>query len=276
MTKFTTVVVLIIVFILFITPVYPQQSDHPISSGSYLNQSPPGMIPEIFAPGIISTGKEHSAAMFSPDGSEIWFGRMFPNKIYYMQRIDDIWSEPQVAPFCNDFNYLYPVLTSDGTRIFFTSDRPIEQKEEPLSRGNGDIWVVEKGSNGWSGPKHLNENINFSSQNSCGSIATNGNIYFTARTESQSADIFCSQIVNSEYILPENLTQINSSSPDHCPYIAPDESYLIFSSFRGGQGRSDLFICFHNLNGTWTNPLNMGPVMNSMYKDEYPLLKENN
>ena len=48
-------------------------SDFPVLKGPYLGQKPPGMTPEVFAPGIISTEhKEHSTLAFSPDGTEIF------------------------------------------------------------------------------------------------------------------------------------------------------------------------------------------------------------
>jgi hypothetical protein len=44
-------------------------------TGPYLGQEPPGSIPKLFAPGIISTDAdfEHSAAVFSPDGNEVFW-----------------------------------------------------------------------------------------------------------------------------------------------------------------------------------------------------------
>lgn len=238
--------------------------------GAYLGQKPPGDIPVLFAPGIVSTGKEHSAAMFTPDSNEVWFGRMFPAKIYYMKRVDDRWSEPRVAPFCDSFNYLYPILTGDGAQVFFSTDRPVDQNGERYPRGDVDIWMVRRKSGGWSEPVRLDDNVNLGRRNSCGSVAANGNLYFTARKNDASTDIYRSQLLGSGYAPGEPLTDIDSPAPDHCPFVAPDESYLIFSSFRGGLGKSDLFISFRDQDGTWSEPINMGPKINSPYKDEYP------
>lgn len=239
-------------------------------TGPYLGQPTPGDSPKLFAPGIISIGKEHSAAMFIPDGSEIWFGRMFPAKVYYIKRIGDRWGEPQIAPFCDTFNYLYPVLTRDGKQVFFSSNRPPEPHESRLQRGGVGIWKVERTSDGWTEPKRLNSNVNSGRSSSCGSVAANGSLYFTRRDVDRSTDMFCSRLVGGTYDAPEKLTEINSSTPDHSPFVAPDESYLIFSSFRGGYGRSDLFISFREDDGTWSEPRNMGSTINSAYKDEYP------
>jgi hypothetical protein len=36
--------------------------------GDYFGQKPPGMTPEIFAPGIVSTEKKELNSVFTPDG----------------------------------------------------------------------------------------------------------------------------------------------------------------------------------------------------------------
>ena len=49
-----------------------QENDFPVLQGPYLGQNPPGVYPELFAPGIVSVEEnfEHSAAVFSPDGKD--------------------------------------------------------------------------------------------------------------------------------------------------------------------------------------------------------------
>ncbi|MBE0655504.1 MAG: hypothetical protein IH594_17005, partial [Bacteroidales bacterium] len=52
-----------------------QQSDFSKLRGPYLGQNPPGLTPEIFAPGIISTEQFEFGGTFSPDGTEFFFTR---------------------------------------------------------------------------------------------------------------------------------------------------------------------------------------------------------
>ena len=49
--------------------------EFPALQGPYLGQKPPGMTPEIFAPGIVSTAEFEFAGTFSPDGKEYFFTR---------------------------------------------------------------------------------------------------------------------------------------------------------------------------------------------------------
>jgi hypothetical protein len=52
------------------------------------------------------------------------------------------------------------------------------------------------------------------------------------------------------------------------PYVAPDGSYLLYSSFKpGGYGEDDIYITYRKVNGTWTTPANLGDKINSKYSD---------
>jgi hypothetical protein len=54
------------------------------------------------------------------------------------------------------------------------------------------------------------------------------------------------------------------------PFIAPDESYLIWDSEReGGYGDSDLYISFRQKDGSWGPAINMGNKVNSDKWDAY-------
>lgn len=243
-------------------------------TGPYLGEALPGELPTLFAPHLVSTGREHSSAMFTPDGNELWFGRIFPAEIVYMKKVNSVWTSPQLAPFSGKGFDLYPYLAPDGQKIFFTSARPLPNGEKPLGRGRGHIWFVEKTSAGWGKPRHLGSNINFGRLQGSPAVSALGTLFFCSRdpnNPTQSTELYFSRWENGAYTAPKNMGPvINSSAPDHSPYIAPDESYIIFSSFRGGYGRSDLFISFNKPDKGWTAPQNLGKTINSAAKDEYP------
>jgi len=70
--------------------------------------------------------------------------------------------------------------------------------------------------------------------------------------------------VNGKYEEPKLLPKkINSGKSFH-PFIAPDESYLLFDGEReDGYGDSDIYISFRQQNGTWGNPINLGDKINT-------------
>ncbi len=66
---------------------------------------------------------------------------------------------------------------------------------------------------------------------------------------------------------------MNTEFSEHDPFVAPDESYLIFTSTRpGGFGREDLYIGYKKVDGSWTEPKNMGKTINSSGVDFCPML----
>jgi hypothetical protein len=66
----------IILSLIFVFISYAHQDDFLVLKGPYLGQKPPGMMPELFAPGFVSTEshREYSCT-FIPDGKEFHFGR---------------------------------------------------------------------------------------------------------------------------------------------------------------------------------------------------------
>ena len=56
----------------------PKDSDLSITRDTYFGQKPPGLVPELFAPGIISVnGRFEGAVSFSPNLDEIYFAAYY-------------------------------------------------------------------------------------------------------------------------------------------------------------------------------------------------------
>ena len=54
------------------------------------------------------------------------------------------------------------------------------------------------------------------------------------------------------------------------PSVEGGEELFFFSSdMEGGYGGADIYVCF-NIEGKWTNPINLGPHVNSAYNELYP------
>ena len=66
---------------------------------------------------------------------------------------------------------------------------------------------------------------------------------------------------------------VNTGEREFCPFIAPDESYLIFSrTVPEEKGRSDLFISFRGGDGKWSEAVNMGDTVNSLHNETSPVV----
>jgi Tol biopolymer transport system component len=251
-----------------------KEATFPALEGRYLGQKPPGMIPELFAPGVITTEfHEHSSPAFSPDGNEVYWSVFInfwgPQVILAMRQENGRWTEPQVASFCGRYGDGNPCFSPDGRKIFFESRRPVSEGE-PYT-GNTDIWVVERQGLGWSTPKHLGNAINSDRWERGPSVSNEGSLYFCSMREGGygQMDIYRSTLRDEEYAEPENLGEvINTSGYESWPFIAPDESYLIFES-----DARDLMISFRKKDASWSAPKNLSKRMNfTDGQDRFPLL----
>ncbi|HSG27216.1 MAG TPA: hypothetical protein VLA34_01960, partial [Candidatus Krumholzibacterium sp.] len=60
---------------------------------------------------------------------------------------------------------------------------------------------------------------------------------------------------------------VNTEYSEAHPFIAPDESYLIFNSRRpGGAGEGDLYVSYRLDDGSWTEAVNL-EALNTPYGD---------
>ena len=117
--------------LLSIIPVFinhAQQDDFPVLKGSYLGQKPPGMTPEIFAPGIVSSEhQERSSLSISSDGREIWWSRWrlphdldkYPQIIMFIRDENGEWQDA-IDMGTHFANTRFPSVSPDGKYLFFT------------------------------------------------------------------------------------------------------------------------------------------------------------
>jgi len=260
--------------LLFLIPVvlsafvsYAAQNDWPILKGPYLGQKPPGMTPEIFAPRVVSTGFPELFIYFTPDAKEVYFQLWkvpFP-VIIYMKEENGQWTKPAVASFSGRYFAKF-CLSPDGNTIVLTSSEPRSGRGEPTKKYT--TRILKRTKNGWSDPIFVEQ--------TCGALAptisSQGNLYFFMEVQlPEKSDIYVSKYKNGAYEPPVRLSDsVNSEFYEVDPFVAPDESYLIFCRDGDGFGATDLFISFRKQDGSWTKAKNMGANVNSSAIDLCP------
>ncbi|NOY73539.1 MAG: hypothetical protein GXP14_14425 [Gammaproteobacteria bacterium] len=218
------------------------QDDFPVLEGPYIGQNPPSLTPEVFAPGIVS--KEH----------QDWTGRFTPDmKEYYFTR--NIKKSRKSTTF---------VLKSENNRWHKTVLGPrmggsISPDGKTMHSGNK---YRERTDNGWSELKSLGspfEDIPIMVL----TASTNGTYVFDEREEI--GTIRYSRLIDGNREAPKAFDKkINSGKWTAHPFIAPDESYMIWDSEReGGYGDSDLYISFRQRDGSWGAAINLGDKINT-------------
>jgi len=234
----------------------------------YLAQVRPGDSSVVFAPGRISiSGRNESCITFSPDGKtlfhsiEFWPSPGIPFIIKYEYK-NNKWTGPDTASFSKNRLTNEPFFAFNGSRVYLDANPTQNQV------GSVDISYVTKTDTAWSNPISMGSPPNLSADQYHPSIVADTSIYFSA---SNGLIVRC-QYHNGYYqprtILPFPINYANTTQTWGDPYVAPDESYLIFKSTRtGGFGGNDIYISYKKPNGTWTNPKNLGNKINTQFDE---------
>lgn len=257
---------------------YCTQNNFPELRDEYFGQQAPGDSAQLFAPGIVSTGANEMNICFSPKGDEMYYfvtGPAFePRVILSSKIVNGIWTEPiELLFYDQDRTDAYPFITPDAKKLFFNSSRPYEGMELTDGRRHHEIWFVETNNGRWGEPKKIDFGGEYKGYGTFPSVAANGNLYFNATFDRKTSDIYLSKYEDGKYSTPERLSNnVNSDNREFHPYIAPDESYILFDSFREEDsfGRQDIFISFRDDNGDWGKAINIGDKVNTANSELRP------
>lgn len=228
----------------------------------YFGQEPPGLEPELFAPGIVSVDRRFEGAVsFSPDLKEIYFSADHDKTsvaVFYSKLKKGKWSPVKRADFTNGAKKeeMHPFVSPDGKRIYFTA--------MDSSFADEKIWYVNRQKDGWSDAQMLDAPINedlvfFPNQ------AKNGDLYYFNLSKFKSCYAPNKEGKFSEtYELPIR---------GHHAFIAPSQDYLIYTDRNNRDDErkdNDMFVCFKESDGTWSEPINLGESLNTNLNEKGP------
>jgi len=240
--------------------------------GPYLGQRPPGLVPEPFAPGLITTGEDEGSSGFARGGTVFLFQKFRERRCqtYIMRLVNGLWTPPELIPF-------WETMAENGDFVISSDDRTMlyqvrtETGAGPISH----IWHAEITAAGWGKAAAFPSPVNTSFFESFASDTAGGALYFFSRRPGGKgrSDLYTSAPKAGVYAEPVNLSALNTEYDEWDPFIAPDESYLVFCSTKpGGSGWDDLYITFRRADGEWGPAVNMGPEVNSAGSENRPFV----
>ncbi|MDX1774782.1 WD40 repeat protein [Oceanihabitans sediminis] len=221
----------------------------------------------------------------SKDGNEAFFTVQSPNQeisqLAYIKKNKNGWSKPELLPFCDSYMYLEPFLSFDNNRLFFASNRPLNDSIN--KKKDFDIWYVERRhkDEAWSKPKNLGKPINSELDEFYPSVSKNGNLYFTMVSPDGFGkdDIYYCEWKDDKYSNPILLGEnINSAGYEFNAFISEKEDFIIYSKYKekDGQGSGDLYISKKDTKGNWQKAVNLGTPVNTKYMEYCPFYDEQN
>lgn len=178
---------------------------------------------------------------------------------------------PQVNSIYNEGN---PLISPDGKTLYYTrEDHPNNTKFADKENGSADIWYSEwQPSNEWGPARRMGHPLNQFNHNALFSITPDGNTlllrgaYVNGQYETRGFSI--SKRTQSGWSVPEKLNIANyeklSKGQFDFAYLTVDGKTLLlsFSEKRNGV-KDDLYVSFRQKNGTWSEPMNLGPDVNT-------------
>lgn len=244
----------------------------------YFGQPVPGQIPELFAPGIVNTDAIEFNGVFSPDGNEFFFGRHVAgvDTMFHSVFADDAWSEPVRLPVFPGEVSGDMAVSPDGRELYFLGEHPNEYAPE---HPTWDIWVSHRVDRTWAQARVVPPPISTEAIEVYPVVVADGSLYFSSNRPGglggTRSDLYRAQrLSDGSFAEPVNVgPPINGEFGTGDTFVAPDESYMIFSSRRPPSlGNGDLFVSFRLDNGGWGKPIHLGDVINSDAHEFCPMV----
>ncbi len=168
-----------------------------------------------------------------------------------------------------------PFITANGKELFFCRrnhpENAMKQKDKQ------DIWVSTLTSdNQWGNPKNLGLTINTKNADAICSISPDGSeIIFISDKMDQSKPLMKSIRTNTTWSEPQTMeiTNFYNLNPYIDFYFSYEANVLLMAIQReDSKGEQDLYVSFRKEKNVWSEPQNLGAVVNSGKSDFAPFL----
>ncbi len=166
----------------------------------------------------------------------------------------------------SEYSDFAPVPFANGKKMFITSQR----LDDDYAKEN--VYIVEKIAGIWTNPvliKRLSSNRN-ESLGSFSEETSEAYLFGNYLSNSKNGDIYMSRKKDNGWEKPALVSGINTDKVEIQPYVLND--VMFFASNReDGYGMLDLYVS-EKIDGAWTKPENLGPVINTDNYEETPFL----
>jgi Tol biopolymer transport system component len=223
---------------------------------------------------MISGPADDLSPAFTPDGKTVFFtrGNASGSMIMISTLANGRWSPPTIAPFSGKWNDLETAMAPDGSFLVFASNRPATGSGSPLGGDwnghsypglGGNLWRVGRVGDGWGEPKRLPETINASSGTFSPSVSADGSIYFMRPDNAAGRfHLYRSQYSAGTYAAAVSIGVGNDTTEDVDPAVAPDESYLVYSSRNPERHDPNRLRIVFRTSDRWGTPADLGDEVN--------------
>lgn len=210
--------------------------------------------PEAFLYEQIPNDQLAHGGAFSPDGQQFYLtlsDKSFQNfDVVVFNQNEGKWEDPQPAFFNTSYEEHGVCFSTDGKTLYFSSTRPtgIEGISETWH-----IWCAKKIDNQWTEPEFVNLPAMENKLVSHPSLTQSNRMYFHAgELDYSDLTLYYADKKNGQWLTPKPIEiESDSAALFITPFIAPDESYLVFGKV---DKNKEYLVISYNSNNQWQTP----------------------
>lgn len=169
-----------------------------------------------------------------------------------------------------------PIISSNKDFIIFTSRRETSTGSKKDEKGLffEDIYITRFVNGKWEKAQPIKGKINTAGHEASISLSHDEMMLFIYRDDKGDGNIYMSNFENGDWTKPEKLPEpVNSTDWETHASLAPDGKTLFFVSDRpGGYGGRDIYKTIHLGENRWTEPENLGSIINTKFDEDAPFL----
>ncbi len=172
---------------------------------------------------------------------------------------------------------LAPIITADGSTLYFTRD---DHSENLGAADRQDIWVSEIGEDdSFGSAKNLGQPLNNELPNFAISVSSDGNALYVGsiyhKDGTSSKGLSRTEKTVSGWSYPDAVTirnYENRSGHVNFQIVSGEKIMTLACEDRKSIGDLDLYVSFLQEDGSWSEPLNLGPDINTASQEGSPFL----
>jgi hypothetical protein len=149
---------------------------------------------------------------------------------------------------------------------------------------SGDVYFARRGIGCWGGIRSFSDKVNNYQNNEPAGVASNGKtVYISGKYGVSGTTPLVLAIIQTDSTGATNTDPVpvlirdfySFDEKENTFYVHPEEQVLLLSADRReGEGRTDLYVCFRQADGSFGAPKWLGPVVNTAAFDFAPFLSQ--
>lgn len=183
----------------------------------------------------------------------------------------------------NKLDQYWPSISADAKTFVITQLMPVDASRPPVYPNiQEDFYISTWIDSSWVKTQAIGPPLNTSRSEGAQTLSADGKVMvFTGCNRKEgfgNCDLYISMKINDQWTIPKNMGPlVNTVAKETQPSISADGRTIYFSSNREGtKGGLDLWQINCNDSDEWSEPINLGDSINTLYDEQSPFMHADN